>query len=144
MLRCLVLLAWVSGLLLVGAAHADNILVNDGLAPPAPGHVFADALNSGDSIYTRNVGCGAPGFEGSSCSSPGAPTETALVPGGAVLDYNVRDTSVGTISGGEVGRNAGAWESATLTMIATQPWMLIHSPKNSAPMKAVMNASVRA
>jgi hypothetical protein len=84
------LLAATSALILTmgAAAHAIPIVINNGLAPPHPANVINDASYSGDfDVYVRNVGCPPAWPSGGAdwaCPSPGAPTEVALVQGGAV------------------------------------------------------------
>lgn len=101
-----------------GAASADTIMINNGLAPPNPANVIDDGTYD-DDVYVRNVGCppGWPsGSPGDPCSSPGDPTEVSVVTGGAVGSISAYDSSTVTNSGGTAWLGASVHDSATISL----------------------------
>jgi hypothetical protein len=95
----------------------NNVVINNGLAPPNPANVF-DAGNSfpEESVLIEDVGCDA--VVEFPCAMPwGDPTSVELVAGGLVgRDLAAFETSSLTMSGGSVGQSLLAYDSSSLTM----------------------------
>lgn len=115
--RCLLgpgALAWILG---AGAAPAQQVVIHNGLAPPAAENVLdaADAYDSHD-VFVRNVGCGETFPYDAPCATPGAATQVSLVAGGRVgFSLFVHDTSGVAMSGGSAG-NLRAHDSASVAV----------------------------
>jgi len=111
----------VAGLLLAFpvAAGAEDFLINNGLAPPAPSNVIDDARYLDGGAFVRNVGCGAPYFN-SPCAAPGAATEVELVEGGDLFRLSAWDSSAITVSGGYVFVASGN-DTASVTIEGGNP-----------------------
>jgi hypothetical protein len=113
-------------LALAGPAHAGNILINNGLAPPNPTNVIDDDRYSNDSVYARNGGCGTPESPWFPCSFPGTPTELELTAGGTTNGVILGDTSSITVTGGYAGtlhahpNGPATMPSPTISMIGGQ------------------------
>lgn len=109
-------LAWS---LATGAATAQQVVINNGLAPPTAENVIdaADAYGSHD-VFVRNVGCGAVFPYDAPCAAPGAATQVSLVAGGRVgFSLGVYDTSSIAMSGGSVGLQLRAHDSASVSLV---------------------------
>jgi hypothetical protein len=107
-------LAWI---LAAGAAPAQQVVIHNGLAPPAAENVIdaADAYGSHD-VFVRNVGCGETFPYDAPCANPGAATQVSLVEGGRVgFQLGVYDTSSVAVSGGSAG-NLRAHDSASVSV----------------------------
>lgn len=107
-------LAWT---LAAGAATAQQVVINNGLAPPTAENVIdaADAYGSHD-VFVRNVGCGVIFPYDAPCAAPGAATQVVLVPGGLVgFALLVYDSSSIAVSGGLAG-NLRAHDSASVSI----------------------------
>lgn len=113
-----------------GAAQAENVVINNGLAPPSPTNVVADASHAADSIWVRNVGC-PPGWPaaaaGDPCPAPGASTEVSVESGAAVLRLIAHDSSTATLSGGTVSGIVRTHESASVVMTGGSVLDTIHA-----------------
>jgi len=96
-----------------GSAHADLIVINNGLAPPNATNVIDAADDfTGDDIRVVNVGCD---FTIDPCPSPGAATHVEVVEGGVVGWIGVFETSAITMSGGSVDE-LRAYGSSNITL----------------------------
>jgi len=111
----------VVGLPAVAGAQ-DDIMINNGLAPPNPENVIdaADDYSSNDDVYVRNVGC-PPGWPSGNprdpCPSPGGPTEVEFASEGYVDGYvYALESSSITMNGGAVDATLDARDSSTVTM----------------------------
>ena len=102
MTRYLALLVFLAAVLFASAparAQRVQVVINNGLAPPAPSNVIDSSrpdLRFQD-VFVRNVGCDGT-F--TTCGSPGAPTTVELAAGGQVWELVGRDTSSLIVTGG--------------------------------------------
>ncbi len=93
---------------LAAPAAAQDLLINNGLAPPEPTNVITAPVLGG--VQVHDAGCDAPG-----CLDPGAPTSVELVPGGLVaLGFEALGASQLQMLGGSVGGDLAAHESGGL------------------------------
>jgi len=96
-------------------AHATDILINNGLAPPNPANVIDHSAYQSDRVFVRNVACGELDPWGL-CASPGEETSVAIRDGAEAWYLFAHDTSSITMSGGTVTGNLEAHGSSLVTM----------------------------
>jgi hypothetical protein len=118
-MRTLIAIVVAGLILLPGAVTADE-LINNGLAPPNPANVIDD-VDSGSTVYVRNVGC-PPGWgepevgPEDPCPSPGALTRVAFVEGGVRSGLVTKDSSALTITGGTLSNSLHVNDLCAATM----------------------------
>jgi hypothetical protein len=96
-----------------GPVSADNVFLSNGLAPPNPDNVIADATFVADVVWVRDLGCAIADF--TLCPTFGTPTTARLEDGGVVDFLYVLDTSNLFVIGGTT-NTLSSYVSASITM----------------------------
>jgi hypothetical protein len=99
-----------------GAAYAEDIVINNGLAPPNPANLIDDTSYEDDYVYVENVGC-PPGWPDGDpddpCPSPGDPTGVEIAAGAGVWKVSAYESSAVTVSGGTVWTALTGYDTST-------------------------------
>jgi hypothetical protein len=103
-------------ILLLGtsAQGGENILINNGLAPPNPDNTFDEATHENDFIHVQNVGCNWEIQD--PCSVPGAPTTIQVLDGADIEAIVSHETSSIWMDGGRIGYRIYTRDASELTM----------------------------
>jgi hypothetical protein len=83
-----------------GLANATDLVVNNGLAPPAPSNVFSTDLVSIDHIHVQDVGCDVTVLD--PCATPGLSTTIETLSGALILEIVSHQTSRLVLTGGNI------------------------------------------